>query len=368
MSTSQFIHELALQTGVSVIVQSGLETRSITLEVTNQPVDQVLSLVARRLGASLRNRHGLYYIGELKPEDKGVLVRRVRRMSTDKVLQVVSVFNSTHGKASVLPDGLLVLGDTVEVIQRVSDMLDQVESVESPLWVVQLHLVSWSGRALHDLGIDVAPAAKVALGFAAGSAAGAATGFKWDLSADLSSVLKAANESSDVSIVASPQFLLSDGETATFVQGDRVPIPKRVTSDQGTTRIEGFEFIQTGIDIQCALREMAENAARLKLNIKISDVKGFVANEAPITGQEQFSTTATVQAGGIYLLGTLEKQRHEKGQYLGWQSGDKLEDRSQLVQIWLQIYRVSGSFKKQSPQLPLSSSSPAALRPSTGSR
>src|SRR5690606_11279227 len=52
--------------------------------------------------------------------------------------------------------------------------------------------------------------------------------------------------SSQTSVEAWPLFLLADGETANFRNGENVPIPRRSTSPEGTSITEGYDFLQTG--------------------------------------------------------------------------------------------------------------------------
>jgi type II secretory pathway component GspD/PulD (secretin) len=93
MPVSEFVRTLSDQAGVSVIVESGLESKTITMEVRDQPISDVLNFVARRFGVNVRNHGNLYYIGALQPDDRGVLVRRVRRLSKDQLAEVLQVFS-----------------------------------------------------------------------------------------------------------------------------------------------------------------------------------------------------------------------------------------------------------------------------------
>lgn len=320
-----------------------MDDKLLTLEVRDQPIDEVLSLVARRYDVSLRQEGKLLYVGPLKPADKAVMVRRVRRGTSDQLGQLLTVYQSEHGRGYSFKDGLLVVGDTVEVLRRLSDMLDQYEAVETPVWIVQLHLVSFTSAAAHELGVDLEPAARVGLALAAGSAAAAAaTGLTVD--ATLDAVLQIANSRDDVKVTAAPMFLLIDGEQSEFTQGDRVPIPRRTVSDQGTVSTAGYDFVQTGVQVDVMLRESSPTAARLDVKVNLSDIKRFVG-EAPVTGEERFKTAAVVNAGGTYMLGTMVKERRGARRELGWQSGEYEQHDSQVVQVWCQAYRISGHYQ-----------------------
>lgn len=311
------------------------------MEVRNQPISDVLNFVARRFGVNVRSQGNLYYVGALEPDDRGVLVRRVRRLSKEQLSEVLRVFAGQNGRAAEFSDGLIVVGDTVEVLGRIDDMIDQVEAAETSVWVVQLHLISYSRNAADELGINVEPAAKAGLAFASGSALGRASA-SWELATSLDAVLQVAYARDDVAVTAAPMFIVSDGEKASFVQGDRVPIPRRTVSPEGTVTTSGFDYVQTGVNVELTLRETEPRGARVDVVVNMSDVKRFV-EEAPVTGEERFQTGAVVKAGGVYLLGTLVKDRSRGRNALGWQSQQYLTWESQVVQVWAQAYRIGGA-------------------------
>ncbi|TWT86782.1 Bacterial type II and III secretion system protein [Pseudobythopirellula maris] len=341
MDFGAFCRLLADKADVSIVVEQSLEYKTITMEVDQQPVDDVLAFAARRIDADVRLKGDLYFVGSLRPQDRGILVRRVRRLTKEQVNEALTVFASSEGRAASFTDGLVVVGDTVEVLTRVAEMLDMVESAESPVWVVQLHLVSYSTSAADQLGVNLEPAAKAGLAFAAGSAAGGA-GASWQLAASLDAILQVAYTRDDVGISAAPMFLVSDGETSRFVQGDRVPLPRRSTSPEGTVTTEGYDYVQTGVQVELTLRETGERSAKIDLDLAMSDIKELVNGEAPVTGEESFVTTSIVQAGGVYLLGTLAKDRLQDRRELGLATGHDQTAAFQVLQVWLQCYRIGG--------------------------
>jgi type II secretory pathway component GspD/PulD (secretin) len=319
------------------------------MEIRDQPVSDVLALVARRMDVNVTRDGKLFFVGALRPEDRGLLVRRVRRLRFEELEKALEVFQGENGRSAAFSDGLLVVGDTVEILKRVDEMLTALEATEAPCWIVQLHIVGYTQEAADELGINVEPAARAGVAFATGSAA-ATVESGLNISASLDAVLQVAHSRSDVSVTASPMFLLCDGSTGEFVQGDRVPVPKRTVSDAGTVTISGYEFIQTGVEVNMTLREMSPESARVDLEVGMSDLKRLV-EEAPVTGEERFKTSAVVQASGVYLIGTLVKDRRQRENSLGWQSGSYSADSSQVVQVWLQSYRIGSEFSLR-PMLP----------------
>lgn len=346
---SQCLLIVARQTGVSILANDSLDSRRVTASLKKVPIDEALTVIARRVDSSIAKVGSVYVLGEALPEDRGVLVRRVRRLDRQGLRDAVGVFQAEDGRFTTFDDGLVIVGDRVEVLATINSMLDQLEAADSPVWVVELYLVTWSKRAVDELGINLEPAANVALSFAIGSAVGV-TG-DWGLESTLDAVLGLAREREDVAITSSPMFLLVDGSSSRIVQGDRLPVPQAVTTTtvEGATRNESFDFVQTGTTVNVALREVEEDRARVDVEVRISDVRGFV-QEAPITAEQSFNTTAVVEGDGVYLLGSMVRDRASDAESLGWRTATDHNRDVQLLQVWARTRRIVGSVDQQSAE------------------
>ena len=145
-SLSQAVRWIADQTGISVVVQENLDNKKVTLDVKVQPVSLLLQSIAKRAGVAANETAGVYYIGTLKREDRGVLVRRAPRLTSEELHKTISSFTSEKGTVNVYDDGVMVIGDRVDVLERINSLLDDLEAVRSPTFVAQLHIVSLNGR------------------------------------------------------------------------------------------------------------------------------------------------------------------------------------------------------------------------------
>ena len=225
MALVDFARYLADETGVSIVVASGIDTQAVTLEVTDIPVDDVIALVARRLSVEVnRSAGGVYFLGELRPEDRAVYVRNVKRLDADQLKAAIQVITSATGRVEAYPDGLVVLADKVEVVQRVADLIGRIEAAPSESWVVQLYLISLRGFDFRELGLDMVPAAEIAM------RAATTGGSTFELSAALNGLLRADARRESSTIEAAPLFLLLDGSNATIADGVTIRIPQRTVS------------------------------------------------------------------------------------------------------------------------------------------
>lgn len=344
-----FARWVADTAGVSIICEDTLETRKVTLDVRDVAVSDLLGMVARRADSQVTRVGRLFYLGQLRPEDKGVLVRKVGRLSGQELQNAIGVLMSEYGRVQCFADGLCLVGDRVEVLQRVDELLNGVESAAASTWVVQLYVVNLSNGDVADLGLDALPALEVAATVAgvSGGGIGAATAIADSantaarLKGGLDLVLRASRTRTSVSILGQPLFLMVDGDQTHMGSGQRVPVPRRTVSDQGTVTTSGFDYIDTGLQLDVELREVAHERARLRVKGSFSTVQSFV-DSAPVVSRDDYASSAVISSGGVYLVSALERTQVEKTQRGPLSLGLKNSDVGQVVQIWARAYRVAG--------------------------
>jgi type II secretory pathway component GspD/PulD (secretin) len=316
----------------------------------DQTIAETLNVVARRLGVEVTCQGKLYYIGSLRRQDRAVLVRRVRRLSAAELRSCVSVVSSDQGSIAAFEDGLLVIGDRVEVLSRIDELLTQVENADCATWVVQLYLVSLEDAALRELGLDARPSLEVAATFAAASAGGPGADGLLALNGGLNAVLEAAASDGSAHMVAEPLFFLGDGGESVHKLGQNVPVPERSVSSEGTVTTVGYDNVQTGLICSVGLREVSADSARIKLDLSLSEIVGFV-EEVPRTSEAGYKTEAHIESGGVYLLGSLVRQTQSARQLGGFRSSWIQESTDSVLQIWARAYRV-GSAAQHSEGMP----------------
>ncbi len=202
-----------------------------------------------------------------------------------------------------------------------------------------MYLVDIAESDRRLLGLDLTPTLDVSLAFAAGSAAGIGKPSA-SLKGGLDSVLKAARTLEKSAIVAQPLFVLGDGQDAKIVRGEKVPVPRRTVSNQGTVTTVGFDFVQTGYSTALHLREVGPESASLKVTTELSTITRFVES-APVTSIESLETVAVLESGGVYLLGSLERcdQVNKQTTWLLW--GADNGHKARTLELWCRAYRVA---------------------------
>jgi hypothetical protein len=327
MPVNELVQMLARE-GTSLVVEEALDSRLVTLEVHNEKLSTIVGLVSRRIGAEVSRIGGVYYVGQLRAEDRGILVRHVGRLSAVQLKAAVEVLLSERGKVESMPDGVVVVGDRVEVLERVRTLLDELDRCRSGVWVVQLHIASVSREGLQELGLDVAPAADFAV--ALGSA-----GNKTDYRLGLDLGLRALRDERGGHMVGEPMFLLADGEQGRLHKGSQTPVPHRAVSPEGTVTTTDYQMVETGVTVEVGLREVDRESVRLTVHMELTEVSAML-DGAPVVAGQRFEAVSVVGAG-VYLIGSMELQEVARSVGGVLQLSQRVQSQQGWLYLWAQV-------------------------------
>lgn len=268
-------------------------------------------------------------------------MRQVGRLTSEEIEQAISVVLNDDGRVVVYPDGVAVVADSVLMLRKVADVLDQVEAVEGAVWCVQFYIMQDGTGDSRTEGVDVA--------------------FDIDLSSALADLdvltgasmvearaaLRRELSNSTGRVKAQPLFLLLDGTEGQMKVGEVLRLPKKSVSPEGTVETLGYEEIDVGLQFMTIVRESAGTSATLSYNLKLGEVVGYIDGLPRVTEQEIVGQTR-IASGGTYLLGRLERwkyTRQSSGVFsLGEMTTRAMEDSDLL--LWAMVERVGGPAKE----------------------
>jgi hypothetical protein len=79
---------------VSIVAHSSPDAGKVSIEVKDAPVPEVRASIARSLDRRLTRIGQIYFLGPVKSEDRGSLVRRVRRLNAELLSKITELFRS----------------------------------------------------------------------------------------------------------------------------------------------------------------------------------------------------------------------------------------------------------------------------------
>jgi hypothetical protein len=330
------LRQIADEFGASIIAHHSLDKSVVNLEVKGATISEVLAAVARRLDQRLTKIGQTWYLGPVLPEDRGCLVRKVGRLNDEQLAKILESFKSEIGRFSAFPDGVVVMADRVEVLERLANALDELERLPSGSWVCQLYLVQLNNSAKASLGLKTDYTVK----FTANIASSAPETKTASLA--LSSLLESSYSVAGSSVLASPLLVVRNGSPGIIKYGNEVRLPKKTTSPYGTVEVTGYEVIQTGFNVSATIRDDSAVSGLLDLDLSLSSISAFV-DGVPQIQREQFTTTASILSGGTYLLGSLDlgtKGRGLEGNIMGAKWSQSSEQNT--LYVWARMYKIKG--------------------------
>lgn len=336
MPLGAFVRAVGRLTGVSIVIDQALDTAPITADVRNVSVDDLLGSVARRIGADLTKTGSLYGIGQLRPEDRGVLVFKSSRLTGETLADAAAVFLSDAGSAIAQPDGLLLASDRVEVLARVVEALQLVDAQRPKAWVAQYYLFALTRSTADSLGLTTAPA--ISLSALASTTEGASA----LVAAALQGAFEATATQAENLLVARPTLYLRDGAAGEIASVVRIPVPQRSVSPEGTVSTVGFEEVEAGMSVVATVRDLGTGHAELSSAVLLSSISGFVEERPILAEQRIVSDAVPVHSGGVYLLASTETTMTDRQRERGLSNRRSADDSDGYVALWVVVSEAGG--------------------------
>lgn len=334
MPLGNFCRILSDKFNIGIVFADSLTDKIVSAEFKSTDLTSVLNVLSRQLQVDVVRVGNTYFIGSLRPEDRGVLVRSVLGYSDSSLDNIVKSMLSEKGKCFVF-QSIVAVTDHESVLRRVAEMLDYLDSQEFDTWIVQTCFVVLKKDALLEAGFDVTSSGSIAYNISQNKVE--LNDFK------IEGLFNGNASSSYADIYASPMVLVRDGSSAVWKDGKKVPVPKKSVSQYGTVQTTGFDYVETGFSVDLSVNR-SKRGGILKMSLTMSDIDGYV-EECPRTTQSVYTFETDLEPEKIYLVGELNTFK-----VLDSQRKSLLfsTDRGKAVlQIWVKLYRVEGSSKEK---------------------
>lgn len=320
---------------IGIVYSEKLEGKVVNAEFKETDLNTVFTVLSRQLGVDLVKIGNTFYLGEIKSEDKAILIRRVLSQDESSLKNILDSVKSPEGRCTIAPGRLVVVSDTDFVIRRISEVLDDLDSYSVPSWIVQLYFLVLRKDALAEGGLTMTTSGSLSYNISENTIN--LENFK------IEGLFSGLIESSYADLYASPMFILRDGIKGTWSDGQRVPVPKRTVSDYGTVTTSGFDYIDTGLKVVTSCTQ-SKVGAYLQLDISLSDIQSYVEGN-PVTSQTQSNICVDLVPNRIYLLAELQRYSMlDKQQHISLFSRDKGKS---VIQVWGRVYRTGQHIDKK---------------------
>ena len=329
VSVKSIYQALGRAFGINVVFDAKMRDQEISIQLKEVTAQDALEHLMRAAGHFYKvlDEHTIIVVPDTTQN---------RRAYTDQIIQTFYLSNSDVGDVMTLLRTLIesrklapnerlnavTLRDSPAKV-KIAERLIQANDKAGAEVVVDVELMQIDTSKLREIGLSLDPRQ---IGFAldsGGATDGSAGPGRGTIRFSELEFLNASNwfvtipdflinfikDKTEAQTLARPQLRISEGETATFVVADQVPIPVTRFNTANTVGsnivpVTSFQYQDVGITIEITPRVHHNNEVSLKVNVEVSNIAGSVGDQ-PIIGTREISTTIRLKDGETNFLAGL---------------------------------------------------------------
>jgi len=303
--------------GINIQYDSKLRDQEIAIELEDVIAQEALEFVMRAGGHFYKvlNETSII-VAEDNPQNRRNyedLVIQTFFLSNAEVKDQMTILRSLVGAKNIAANdqqNAIVLRDTADKVKVAERIISTNDKARGEV-VVDVELLQIDTNRMRDLGVSLSsyqvtqsldidtPRVSDLQFLNQGNWVLTLPGFIYDF----------MKTSSDAQLLASPHLRISDGETASLLIGERVPIP--VTSFNTAQTVGGdiipitsFQYQDIGIRLEIEPRIHHNKEITLALTIEVSNLSGFTGGQ-PNIGTRTIESTIRLQDGETNFLAGL---------------------------------------------------------------
>lgn len=345
VSIFQIYRALGEAFGINVLFDPNLRDTEIAVNLKDVTAQSSLETLMRTAGHfyKVMDEHSIIIAADT-PQNRRTyedLVIQTFFLSNAEMKEVLTSLRSLIDARKIATNeqlNAIILRDTADKV-KVAEKIIQANDKAKAEVVVDVELLQINTARLRDLGVSLSSYSigqRLDLGGSTGgdSSSGANVRLSdlqfinqsnWILNLP-NFVYNFVKTNTDAQLLAKPQLRITDGEKASLVIGDRVPIPLTTFNTQnaggagGVVPITSFQYQDVGIRIDMEPRVHHNREITLKIKVEVSNVNGNVQGSGgqsqPIIGTRTIDSTIRLQDGETNFLAGLirtDEQNSDSG-------------------------------------------------------
>lgn len=318
------MRQLTELTGRPISWDKGLDNEVIDGVFVNQPLNQVLDFLSRRLGITVTSNEGMYFLGEVREGDNVSAVVRVPPVSREELNEALQLALPT-GKVTII-GSFIWINDTLDNVRKLVADLDVIREKSERSYLAEVFFIRVNEedflRLTADLRINQVDIFSSA----------------FNISQLFSMFVDADGKLGSTVIDTRPVLLLSEGRQATFEVGNEVTTERKAVSETGIISTMGYDKFQDGILLSLMLSRVSEDRYSLDLDLEVST---FDKNDSASIPAKSTSVLRSpgmlIRDGGVVYAGSLK--RRDAAKDFGVFSLDASRG-SDLLTIWVRCREI----------------------------
>ncbi len=326
--------------GINVLFDPNLRDQEISIDLKDVTAQAALETLMRAGGHfyKVMDEHTII-IAQDTPQNRRTyedLVIQTFFLSNSEVKDMLTILRSLIDARKIATNeqlNAIILRDTADKV-KVAERIIEANDKSKAEVVVDVELLQINTGRLRELGVSLSSySIGQSLDFGTSGGGGTGTGgtgttppgirlsdlefinqSNWLLTIP-SFLYNFVKSNTDAQLLAKPQLRITEGEKASLVIGDRVPIPlttfntQNVGGQGGIIPITSFQYTDVGIRIDLEPRVHHNQEVTLKIKVEVSTINGQVQGSGgqsqPIIGTRTIDSVIRLQDGETNFLAGL---------------------------------------------------------------
>ena len=319
--------------GINVLFDPNLRDQEIAITLKDVTAQSALETLMRASGHfyKVMDEHTII-IAQDTPQNRRTyedLVIQTFFLSNSEVKDMLTILRSLIDARKIATNeqlNAIILRDTADKV-KVAERIIQANDKSKAEVVIDVELLQINTARLRDLGVSLSNySVTQSLDFGGGGDDDEGGGgvrlsdlefinqSNWVLALP-NFIYSFVKTNTDAQLLAKPQLRITEGEKASLVIGDRIPIPlttfntQNVGGSGGIIPITSFQYQDVGIRIDLEPRVHHNREVTLKIKVEVSNLNGNVAGAGgqsqPIIGTRTIDSTIRLQDGETNFLAGL---------------------------------------------------------------
>jgi type II secretory pathway component GspD/PulD (secretin) len=317
------MRQLTELTGRPISWDKSLDNAVIDGTFVDQPLNQVLDFLSRRLNVTVSVNDNMYFLGTVTEGDFVSAVVRVPPVSREELQAALSTTGS--GKAVII-GSFIWITDTLEHVRKLVADLDMIREKSERSYLAEVFFIRVNEEDFLRLTAD--------LRFNQVDIFSSA----FNISQLFSMFVDADGKLGSTVIDTRPVLLLSEGRQATFEVGNEITRERKALSETGIISTMGYDKFQDGIILSLMLSRVSDERYSLDMELEVStfdktDTATIPAKQSSILK----SPGMLIKDGGVVYAGSLKRRDASKAFGVFSLDGGRGSD---LLTIWVRCREV----------------------------
>jgi len=319
---------ISTEYGVPIVWSSQLDNEVVSGRFDNVPLPSVLNVLARRVGSSVANVGGMYYLGEILKEDRAFCVLRVPPVESGVLLTAIRGAASKDGTVAIV-GSCLWINDNLESLRKIVAAIEVLRERNERSYVAEIYFIRVNEEHFIRLSADL-QIRQIDIFSSA-----------FNMSELFSMFVNAEGGTDWTRISQRPVLYLSEGRPVTFTDGRDIIREERTVNDRGITETSGYQTFSDGTRLTMSMNRVSEKSYSVNIDLSVSS---FDRNDrSTIPAQERSTLKAEgllIEDSNAYYIGSLRRDyQGDRGGLFSYNFSRSYD----MITIWLRVRELQRS-------------------------